>query len=280
VTTKSPAFQFYPDDFLGSGKVGTMTTDEVGAYTLLLCLEWNETGFVYDEEELARWCRLSRAKFRKAWTRVSRCFVERDGRLFNPRLDAEREKQAIWREKSRKGGLTSGQHRSKPNVNGGSTVVQPPLEPNGNGGSTTGATKDEPKGNTPFPSPTPVTALPTKTTTSRRKNVGGETAEAANGTRDRTTWLSPICTVWEQQFGGGSFATVAGQAARVIRPLLQGDTDTPEVAKRLAIYLSKTDPQFASVAKFAQTFGEWTPKRVVDDNGVLTSVGVRAWHER
>ena len=51
---KSPAFQFYPDDFLGSGKVGTMTTDEVGAYTLLLCLEWNETGFVFDEEELRR----------------------------------------------------------------------------------------------------------------------------------------------------------------------------------------------------------------------------------
>jgi uncharacterized protein YdaU (DUF1376 family) len=268
---KSPAFQFYPDDFLGSGKVGTMTTEEVGAYALLLCLEWNETGFVYDEEELSRWCRMSRLRFRKAWARVSRCFVPRDGRLFNPRLDAEREKQAVWREKSRKGGITSGQHRAK----GGSTVVQPPLEPNANGGSTTEATKDEPTGNTPFPSPTPVTALTTKPTTPARRKprVEGDT----NG---RTTWLSPICAVWEQQFGGGSFATVAGQAARVIRPLLQGETDAPEVAKRLALYLAKTEPRFASVAKFAQTFGEWTPKRAVDDNGVINSVGVRAWHER
>lgn len=122
---KSPAFQFYPDDFLGSGKVGTMTTEEVGAYVLLVCLEWNETGFVFDEEELSRWCRMPRARFRAAWRRVSRSFVERDGRMYNPRLDVERAKQAEWREKSRKGGLTSAQSRAK----GGSTVVQPPYEP-------------------------------------------------------------------------------------------------------------------------------------------------------
>lgn len=139
---KSPAFQFYPDDFVGSGKVGTMTTEEVGTYTLLLCLDWNETGFVYDEEELARWCKLSRAKFRKAWVRVSRCFVERDGRLFNPRLEAERTKQAEWREKSRKGGIASGEARAK----GGSTTLEPDGQANGN---------------TPSPSPTPVTARST-----------------------------------------------------------------------------------------------------------------------
>ncbi|MGN6206031.1 DUF1376 domain-containing protein [Humibacter sp.] len=125
---KSPAFQFYPDDFLGSGKVGTMTTDEVGAYTLLLCLEWNETGFVFDEEELARWCRMSRAKFRKAWQRVSRCFEERDGRMYNPRLQKERDKQAEWREKSAKGGRASAQAKAK----GGARVVEAPLVPNAN----------------------------------------------------------------------------------------------------------------------------------------------------
>jgi len=125
---KSPAFQFYPDEFIGSGKVGTMTVEEIGAYTLLLCLEWSETGFVYDEEELSRWCRLSPARFRKAWVRISRCFVERDGRLYNPRLDAEREKQRVWREKSAKGGRTSAEHRRK----GGSTVVEPDRVPKGN----------------------------------------------------------------------------------------------------------------------------------------------------
>ncbi len=156
MTGKSPAFQWYPDDFLGSGKVGTMTTEEVGVYTLLLCLDWNETGFVFDEEELSRWCRLTRPRFRKAWARVSRCFAERDGRLYNPRLEVEREKQAEWRAKSAKGGRTSGQARAK----GGSTVVQPPLE----NGSQMVPTKREPKGNTPFPTPTPVTTTAKATT--------------------------------------------------------------------------------------------------------------------
>lgn len=143
MTVKSPAFQFYPDDFLGSGKVGTMTTEEVGAFTLLLCLDWNETGFVYDEEELSRWCRLSRSAFRRAWRRVSRCFKERDGRLFNPRLEVERTKQAEWREKSKKGGVASGKARGKqsrttdePQFDESDAlvqrVVQPPYQPNGN----------------------------------------------------------------------------------------------------------------------------------------------------
>lgn len=140
---KSPAFQFYPDDFLGSGKVGTMTVEEIGVYTLLLCLDWNECGFVYDEEELARWCRCKQQQFVRAWRRVSRCFVERDGRFFNPRLDAEREKQRQWREKSSKGGKTSAEHRGK----GGSTTAPPEAK----GGSTV----VQPEGNTPFPFPTP-----------------------------------------------------------------------------------------------------------------------------
>lgn len=98
-SSKSPAFQFYPSDFTGSGKVGVMTIDEVGAYTLLLCMEWDQGGFAYDEAELARFCRVSRTKFRKMWKRVSRCFAERDGRWVSPRLEAERAKQQSFREK-------------------------------------------------------------------------------------------------------------------------------------------------------------------------------------
>lgn len=149
----SPAFQFYPDDFLGSGKVGTMTLRELGAYTMLLCLDWNEVGFVYDEEELARWCRCTRKDFRAVWPRVSRCFVERGGRLYNPRLEAEREKQRVWREKSAKGGRRSGEVRSK----GGSSVVGRVVEP-----------PNEPNTNTPSPSPTPVTTTASSSTVAAR----------------------------------------------------------------------------------------------------------------
>ena len=38
---KSPAFQFYVNDFLGSAKVGMMSTEEIGAYLLLLLLDWS-----------------------------------------------------------------------------------------------------------------------------------------------------------------------------------------------------------------------------------------------
>lgn len=137
--TQSPAFQFYPDDFLGSGKVGMMTLDEIGVYMLLLCLDWNETGFELDTVLLARWCRTDEGSFKGAWVMVGRCFVEKGGRWFNPRLEQERAKQAEWRAKSRAGGLNSGRARAKA-FNHPSTTLQPPYEP---------------KGNTPTPSPTP-----------------------------------------------------------------------------------------------------------------------------
>jgi uncharacterized protein YdaU (DUF1376 family) len=38
----APAFMFYPDDFTSDGKVEAMTTEEVGAYLLLLCKAWRE----------------------------------------------------------------------------------------------------------------------------------------------------------------------------------------------------------------------------------------------
>lgn len=119
---KSPCFQFYTNDFLGSPKVVMMSTAQVGAYTLLLILDWQEDGFVYNEPRLAKWCRMKPKEFRAAWeTTLNECFVERDARFWNPRLERERTKQAEWREKSHKGGIASGQSRAK----GGSTTVQP-----------------------------------------------------------------------------------------------------------------------------------------------------------
>lgn len=104
---KSPAFQLYVDDLLGSGTVQAASTEEIGAYILLMCYDWQEVGFVYDEERLAHVCRLPVQRFRKAWSHLSPKFPERDGRRFNPRLEKERTKQATWAlrasEKGRKG---------------------------------------------------------------------------------------------------------------------------------------------------------------------------------
>lgn len=101
---KSPAFQFYPDDFLGSAAVARMTHAEIGIYLLLLCYDWNEGGLPEDTATLARMVKLSPKAFGKAWESVGACFPARDGRRFNPRLEKERAKQAEWHAKSSAGG--------------------------------------------------------------------------------------------------------------------------------------------------------------------------------
>lgn len=97
---KSPAFQFYPNDFLG-GVVASYSLDEIGLYTVLLAFDWNLIGLPNDVEKLAKMSRVSVRKFRILWATVSENFTERDGRYFNPRLEIEREKQADNRAKKR-----------------------------------------------------------------------------------------------------------------------------------------------------------------------------------
>lgn len=107
---KSPAFQFYPDDFMG-GKPGLMQPEETHVYVWLLCLDWNHGAFTYDEAALARWCRVAARVFRKAWPAVRACFDETDGLYHNPRLEREREKQDNYREKMSENGKKGGRPR-------------------------------------------------------------------------------------------------------------------------------------------------------------------------
>jgi uncharacterized protein YdaU (DUF1376 family) len=98
----SPAFQFYPDDFLGSSKVAVMTPTEIGVYVLLLCMDWNGHGISYNPKLLARYCRVTEPEFVEAWEVVGQCFeTGEDGKLYNPRLIREREKQAAYSAKQK-----------------------------------------------------------------------------------------------------------------------------------------------------------------------------------
>ena len=111
-----------------------MTVAEIGVYVLLLCYDWNEGGIELNSRKLARYCRVTEAKFDEAWGTVRACFVKRDGRWWNPRLEREREKQSKFRAKQVAAGLASAAARS----NHGSTNVQPRF-------------------NSPFPSPAQAT---------------------------------------------------------------------------------------------------------------------------
>jgi hypothetical protein len=126
---KPPAFQFYVDNFVE----GTcdLTPHDVGCYMRLLCFQWTRGSIPDDVAKLERIVGGTvsadvLAKFK-------------DGK--NARLEREREKQSIWREKSRQGGLLSAAKRAAAVVQ---PPLQPPLQPSG-----------QPKGNIPSPSPSP-----------------------------------------------------------------------------------------------------------------------------
>lgn len=139
--SKPPAFQFYPDDFIG-GTVA-LTTVEVGAYVRLLCYQWGQ-GKIPDAKE---------AVDRIAGAPVTDQVLSKFPNGRNKRLELERKKQKDYREKQRLNGLASGRARrsTKPQrpLNGGSTKPEPRVVD----------VSLEPNTNSPSPSPSPSTDL-------------------------------------------------------------------------------------------------------------------------
>ena len=111
-----PSFQFYPQDFLADLNVRDMNDKELGMYIKLLCHCWIEDGLPINGTS-----RVVDLYFKKSPT-VARCFVEIDGKYRNPRLDLERERQRMWREKCSKGGLHSAEN--KKHIKGSVRLVQ------------------------------------------------------------------------------------------------------------------------------------------------------------
>jgi len=124
---KAPAFQFYADDFIG-GTV-ELTAQEVGCYVRLLCYQWGNGSVPESHQKLKRIC----------GSRVSDSVLSKFPNGVNPRLEQERLKQEVYREKQAANGRASAQAR----FNHRSTTVQPPNQPNGNS-----------------PSPSPISILP------------------------------------------------------------------------------------------------------------------------
>lgn len=109
----SPAFQFYPKDFLTDGNVAGMTLEERGAYITLLCLCWTETTLPMDACRLARMMGCNMHTFRRVWPAVARCFATTDDGYRHGRLDKEREKQDQFRAARAKSGRIGGQNKAK-----------------------------------------------------------------------------------------------------------------------------------------------------------------------
>lgn len=134
---KSPAFQFYADDFLA----GTldMSQEDVGSYIRLLCHQWSRGSIPVETEKQQRLAGGSISV-----DVLLKFPVCDDGLRRNPRLEEERNKQIEYRQMQRQKGLKSAETRKQ--SNSGSTAdatsVQPDHQPDG-----------QPEVNSPSPSP-------------------------------------------------------------------------------------------------------------------------------
>ena len=123
--TKSPAFQFYPADYLSDANTIAFTAEQDGHYLRLLCLCWLEGSIPIDPRSLLKG---GATITEECLNPILRCFRlnRKKTALIHPRLDAERRKQIAWREKSVAGGKASAlKKRALSGGNGASRVVEP-----------------------------------------------------------------------------------------------------------------------------------------------------------
>lgn len=125
---RSPAFQFYPDDFIG-GTVD-MTAEDVGAYIRLLCYQWGHGKAPLTKDAIDR----------VAGCVVSDTVLSKFRRGKNTRLEHERRKQIEYREKQAVNGAKGGR----------------PKKPKPNPSLSFGLSQTEPKESSPSPSPSPI----------------------------------------------------------------------------------------------------------------------------
>lgn len=138
---KSPAFQFYPSDWLGSQRVSLMTLEEEGAYIRLLSYCWQHGSVPADPEAVARL--IGKGASTTLASRVLTMFqpplvpplvppLSGGNVLVHERLEEERNKQLNWKMKSSEGGKKSAELRKARVVE---PPLQPPYQPNGNSSS-------------------------------------------------------------------------------------------------------------------------------------------------
>lgn len=144
---KSPAFQFYPKDFMAG--TATMSLQEVGAYMRLLCYAWDTGSIPNEPDERARICVCSKAQERELWKKVGKKFSLQDDALINERMEEERKKQSEYRRRQSDKGKASAAARQQPDGNHGSTTVDVRLQPEGNSSSSSSSSSSiEPVKNT------------------------------------------------------------------------------------------------------------------------------------
>jgi uncharacterized protein YdaU (DUF1376 family) len=108
---KSPAFQFYVDDWLSSSSVATMTNEQRGCYVMLLCYCWRDGAVPDDDDSLAALVRVPSKRWDVIKAGVLRAMTLTPTGWINTRLEDERAKRRAWLEKSSDAGKASSKTR-------------------------------------------------------------------------------------------------------------------------------------------------------------------------
>ena len=138
---KSPAYQWYPKDYLADVHTTLMTLEEEGAYRRLLDHCWLEGSIPNDMQALGRMCKgLTPQRMAEMWVNLEPCFRLKGGRWFHPRLEAERKKQLAYKKAKSRAGKLGAEARYNKGKSSSATVV-PVAKSSSTSTSTTTTTK-------------------------------------------------------------------------------------------------------------------------------------------
>jgi len=172
---KSPAFQFYPKDFLTDANVVIMNPEVKGLYITLLCIDWIEDGFFIDAMmKLAGFDFFKKdgtlrdtEDYEGAMAMLSNCFVahpEKVDFVTNPRLMKERKNQVSKRrersESGKKGAKSLWSKRKNEKLSHSSAKGSAIKEPMAIDGSSSSSSSSSNKKNYKNNSPCVRTATP------------------------------------------------------------------------------------------------------------------------
>ena len=121
----SPAFQFYPSDFLSS--TVTLTDAETGVHIRLLSWSWLNGPLPLDQQRVRR-AALSSAsdtEWAAIWATIEPRWTKRAGGYTNDRLERTRAEQDDYREKQRVNGLKGGRPKTQTEPRNNPSLTQP-----------------------------------------------------------------------------------------------------------------------------------------------------------
>src|SRR6266498_1666216 len=227
---KSPAFQFYAADYLADECVQMMSLEQEGAYIRLLAYCWREGTIPSDVNAQSVLCKGASTKVLEMVGNRFKAHPDQPGRLTHARLDAERQKQQKWREKSAIGGRKSGQLLSANAKN------KEKVEDSGKGAST----KPEPKRSNQDPtlrlSPSSVSSHSSPFAPSMKGNPSPNGDGLPRQKRETSTL---DFTIWNLAVGKLIAAGTLEEKARTFLAKLAKQYGKPALARAIAEMLAQ-----------------------------------------